>query len=25
VGDAIDNRQGLSKLYSHQFKHLFRN
>ena len=24
VGDAIDNRQGLSKLYSHQFKHLFR-
>ena len=25
VGDAIDNRQGLSKLYSHQFKHLYRN
>ena len=25
VGDAIDNRQGLSKLYSHQYKHLFRN
>ena len=25
VGEAIDNRQGLSKLYSHQFKHLFRN
>lgn len=24
VGDAIDNRQGLSKLYSDQFKHLFR-
>lgn len=24
VGDAIDNRKGLSKLYSHQFKHLFR-
>lgn len=24
VGDAIDNRRGLSKLYSHQFKHLFR-
>lgn len=24
VGDAIDNREGLSKLYSHQFKHLFR-
>lgn len=24
VGDAIDNRHGLSKLYSHQFKHLFR-
>lgn len=24
VGDAIGNRQGLSKLYSHQFKHLFR-
>jgi len=25
VGDAIDNRQGLSRLYSHQFKHLFRS
>lgn len=25
VGDAIGNREGLSKLYSHQFKHLFRN
>lgn len=25
VGDAIDNRQGLSRLYSHQFKHLFRD
>ena len=25
VGDAIDNREGLSRLYSHQFKHLFRN
>lgn len=24
VGDAIDNREGLSRLYSHQFKHLFR-
>lgn len=24
VGDAIDNRQGLSKLYSHEFKHLYR-
>ena len=24
VGEAIDNRQGLSRLYSHQFKHLFR-
>ena len=24
VGEAIDNRQGLSKLYSHEFKHLFR-
>lgn len=24
VGDSIDNRQGLSKLYSHKFKHLFR-
>lgn len=24
VGDAIDNRKGLSRLYSHQFKHLFR-
>lgn len=25
VGEAIGNREGLSKLYSHQFKHLFRN
>lgn len=24
VGDAIDNRQGLSRLYAHDFKHLFR-
>lgn len=24
VGEAIDNRRGLSRLYSHQFKHLFR-
>jgi len=24
VGDAIDNRQGLSRLYSNEFKHLFR-
>ena len=24
VGDAIDNREGLSRLYSHQFKHLVR-
>ncbi len=24
VGDAIDNRKGLSKLYSSSFKHLFR-
>lgn len=24
VGEAIDNRTGLSKLYSDQFKHLFR-
>lgn len=24
VGDAIDNRQGLSRLYAHEFKHLFR-
>ena len=24
VGEAIGNREGLSKLYSHQFKHLFR-
>ena len=24
VGDANDNREGLSRLYSHQFKHLFR-
>lgn len=25
VGDAIDNREGLSKLYSHKFKHMFRD
>ncbi|WP_101690646.1 precorrin-4 C(11)-methyltransferase [Dysgonomonas massiliensis] len=24
VGDAIDNRHGLSRLYAHEFKHLFR-
>ncbi len=24
VGDAIDNRRGLSRLYAHDFKHLFR-
>lgn len=24
VGDAIDNREGLSRLYDHSFKHLFR-
>ena len=24
VGEAIDNRKGLSKLYSASFKHLFR-
>lgn len=24
VGDAIDNRKGLSRLYDHNFKHLFR-
>lgn len=24
VGESIGNRKGLSKLYSHQFKHLFR-
>lgn len=24
VGDAIDNRQGLSRLYDDEFKHLFR-
>lgn len=24
VGAAIDNRQGLSRLYAHEFKHLFR-
>ncbi len=24
VGDAIDNREGLSRLYHHDFKHLFR-
>ena len=25
VGDAIDNRKGLSRLYAHEFKHLFRS
>ncbi|NDV82003.1 precorrin-4 C(11)-methyltransferase [Bacteroides sp. 51] len=25
VGDAIDNRQGLSRLYADEFKHLFRS
>ena len=25
VGDAIGNREGLSRLYAHEFKHLFRN
>lgn len=25
VGDAIDNRKGLSRLYADEFKHLFRN
>ena len=24
VGDAIDNREGLSRLYSHEFKHIYR-
>jgi len=24
VGDAIDNRQGLSRLYAREFKHMFR-
>jgi hypothetical protein len=24
VGDAIDNRQGLSELYNKHFTHLFR-
>lgn len=24
VGEAIDNRQGFSRLYAHEFKHLFR-
>lgn len=24
VGDAIDNRKGLSRLYAHEFKHIFR-
>ncbi len=24
VGDAIGNREGLSRLYAHEFKHLFR-
>ena len=25
VGDAIDNREGLSRLYADEFKHLFRH
>lgn len=25
VGEAIGNREGLSRLYAHEFKHLFRN
>ena len=25
VGEAIDNRNGLSRLYAHDFKHLFRS
>ena len=25
VGDAIGNREGLSRLYAHEFKHLFRS
>ena len=25
VGDAIGNREGLSRLYADEFKHLFRN
>ena len=24
VGEAIGNREGLSRLYAHEFKHLFR-
>lgn len=24
VGEAIDNRKGLSRLYAHEFKHIFR-
>lgn len=24
VGESIDNREGLSRLYAHEFKHLFR-
>lgn len=24
VGEAIDNREGLSRLYAHEFKHLYR-
>lgn len=24
VGEAIGNRKGLSRLYAHEFKHLFR-
>lgn len=25
VGDAIDNREGLSRLYADEFKHLYRH
>lgn len=25
VGEAIDNRRGVSRLYAHEFKHLFRS
>ena len=24
VGEAIGNREGLSRLYAHEFKHLYR-
>ena len=24
VGDSIGNREGLSRLYAHEFKHIFR-